>query len=356
MRNNRSLDEKRDEFFSHQWDHTVDPFQAQFDARRPLAPEELVALVEITEALRKRRNDAFIADLLRRLAQQAEKRGNDLMAVLLQLVGSTRNKILTDLRPRALAGGFSVPSSYRGLIRDDRAWAYAGPYLAMRVRTVFTPLLDESLEGAIEALNQATYPGYIRQQRAKLQGHEAEYRLATLLAACAIPFEPVEKAENPLCRDAQVHGISFDVVVPKASEPRVCVKATVHTSNIGQYGESKDHLEVDEARIVLEREFGSRRPIVLVLIDGVGFRSNRAGLDGVLLKADEFCQFKTIWKAVVICGSAMGMRIPLELPEVERKFHRNFLHAHRYEDLVVPEGTLDPAHVVIAGDAKVQTQ
>ena len=47
------------------------------------------------------------------------------------------------------------------------------------------------------------------------------------------------------------------------------------------------------------------RPVLLALIDGVGFNSNRAGLDGVLTNADEFCQFSTLWKAVLIAATRL---------------------------------------------------
>ncbi len=114
------------------------------------------------------------------------------------------------------------------------------------------------LPSAFEALNQATYPGWIRQQWAKLSGHEAEYRLAVLLDECGFPFEPQEKKDNPLCQDATVFNVSFDVVVPNAREPRMCVKATVHTSNIGQFGESKDALEMSEAAGMLDEHFRLR--------------------------------------------------------------------------------------------------
>lgn len=94
--------------------------------------------------------------------------------------------------------------------------------------------------------------------------------------------------------------VSFDIVVPNIENPTVCIKSTVHTSNIGQYGESKDHLEVAEARRMIDALPIASRPTLVGFIDGIGFESNSAGLNGVLEKADEFCQFKTIWKLAVI--------------------------------------------------------
>jgi hypothetical protein len=160
--------------------------------------------------------------------------------------------------------------------------------------------------------------------------------MATMLSECEIPFEPKEKADNPLCPDEQINGVSFDIVVPDAENPRVCMKATVHTSNIGQFGESKDHLEIDEARRMLDSDFDAKdRPLLLALVDGIGFTSNRAGLDGVLRKADEFCQYGTLWKAAVICASAVKMNIQIELPDAEAKRHDAFLKRFNFTGKVL---------------------
>ena len=59
----------------------------------------------------------------------------------------------------------------------------------------------------------------------------------------------------------------------------VCVKSTVHTSNIGQYGESKDALEMTEAKNMIQQRFHRKTaPILLAFVDGVGFETNRDGL------------------------------------------------------------------------------
>lgn len=188
---------------------------------------------------------------------------------------------------------------------------------------------DDSINRAMEALNQATWPGFIRQERAKRSGHEAEGRVALLLLSARMQFEPAEKADNPLCRDAQIDGLSFDIVVPNVKKPKLLFKATVHTSNIGQYGESKDHLEVDEARRWIDGKYGANdRPVLVALIDGVGFESNRAGLDGVLEKADEFCQFRTIWKILVLASSALERKLTLLLPKTELVYFQDFLAVH----------------------------
>src|SRR5690606_34524182 len=98
--------------------------------------------------------------------------------------------------------------------------------LLPRCRRVFGPLFGLQAQAsrlALESLNQATWAGYIRQERAKRSGHHAEHRLALLLQQAAIPFCPAEKAENPLCRDARICEVSFDLVIPSLEAPLVCV-------------------------------------------------------------------------------------------------------------------------------------
>ena len=311
------------EFESNVWDHTADPFQQQFDWRRPLSQEEIRALRGLVNALANGESDEQIAS---RLLTELENRP-DFILVVLQLVGSTRNKIITDLRARTSGTALRIPQSPASLHRNENVWAMAGQYLAIRFRQVCLPLvsLRSGLGQALEALNQATWSGWIRQERAKRQGHEAEYRLAVLFSALHIPFAPEEKAENPLTRDAQVNGISYDLVVPNTDAPLVCVKSTVHTSDMGQYGESKDALEISEASDALKSNFPQNTPTLVAMIDGIGFRSNRAGLEGVLTNADEFCQFKTLWKAVAIAASRLGIEIAVALPKERIESHSDFL-------------------------------
>jgi hypothetical protein len=324
----KALAERRNEFESHLWNHSEDRFQAEFDQRRPLHKKERAVLRMLVKLMGERKSHEQIA-----LAIRTELRKNpELMLTLLQIAGLTRNKIIQDLRAALAGTSISVPSSPLRLHLGDAIWARAGRYLSGRLGSVLQNLsgLGANVDAALEALNQATWPGWIRQERAKRQGHEAEFRLATVLEKVGIPFEPAEKADNPLCRDAQVHGVSFDLVVPTAREPMVCAKATVHTANIGQYGESKDVLEIEEAARMIAAHFsGAAKPTLLALIDGVGFRSNRAGLDRVLSSADEFCQFRTLWKAVVVAAARLGRRIKLALPAAEIEFHRRFLERHK---------------------------
>lgn len=238
-----SLEKRRQEFNSHVWNHSVDPFQLQFDDRRPLNEAEVEGLRKIAKASLME-TDPEKSTLA---IQKALKVQPELFPAALQLVGLTRNKILQDLKAAARSAPVaqSIPSSFARLPYTN-AWNAAGPYLLKRFQQVFRPLVgefeDEVFARSVEALNQATWPGYVRQERAKRSGHEAEGRMAQLLLATKFPFQPEEKADNPLCRDAQIGGISFDLVVPSVAAPALVFKATVHTSNIGQYGESKDHL------------------------------------------------------------------------------------------------------------------
>lgn len=345
-----TLAERRAEFESHLWDHADDAFQKGFDFRRPLDESELAALAQIAEAIQEGNDDEAIAELVKGLVE-SDRSG---LLIIMQVVGLTRNKIVTDLRASVAARGLRVPGKPELLPRSD-VWHLAGPYLAERLRRVIEPLCSAGLigEGAFEALNQATYPGWIRQQRAKLSGHEAEYRLAVLLDQCGISFAPEQKKDNPLCSDAMLNGVSFDLVVPDAGSPLVCVKATVHTANIGQFGESKDALEISEAEAMIKDNFDEgKRPVLLALIDGVGFHSNRAGLDGVLGSADEFCQFETLWKAAVISASQTGRYLTVALPADHIQAHAKFLE--RYEGAAEVEELTDEFRATVTNHALIE--
>jgi len=321
--------EMRKEFIKYVWNHSVDKFQATFDDRRSLSPGDLALLVSIIRQFEAGANDQSIADGLRHaLTLEPSKKH---IEVLLQLCGMTRSKILQDLKAAASGRRSELRlSSHLGLAAHKPTWDLAGPYLVKKLRKVlYQPRSDDPEIKLLQALNQATWPGYIRQERAKRSGHEAEYRIATLLSKVGIPIVPEEKADNPLCRDAIWNGVSFDVVVPDLARPAVCIKSTVHTSNIGQYGESKDHLEVDEARRMIEELALQDRPLLVGFIDGVGFESNTAGLNGILEKVDEFCQFNTIWKLVVIAASKTGKTCRLYLPPEDKDGHEEFLLRYR---------------------------
>lgn len=327
----------------------------EFDVRRPLTLDEISDLAELVQAIRSGTDDIGIAAVIHR----AIEKNKLLFGLLLQLVGLTRNKILQDLKAAHSVIRHTLRlTNYESLGAHPPTWAVAGPYLASRLRRVMEPLAifdqRDAFAASFEALNQATWPGYIRQERAKRSGHEAEYRMAVLLRACGIPFEPEEKADNPLCRDAQVHGVSFDIVVPHTKQPRVCIKATVHTANIGQYGESKDHLEMGEARRMIDERFGEDKPILLGFIDGVGFESNRAGLRGVLEKSDEFCQFKTIWKLLVVAARQLKCEYRLYLPIQAIEAHAEFLNRQdaRAKTFAIEEES-PPVAAVIAGEGQM---
>jgi len=304
------LDQKREEFFRFVWDHSKDPFLLAFEQRRHLSDEEVNWLIRAFEACFVE-NETEAIESIKKLI---DSEGQQATILLIQIAGLTRNKIITDLK--AHLGRQHSPRSHRTLHKSEEGIKY----LLQRLRLVFSPLRQQGigdnqqiLRCVFESLNQATYPGFIRQERAKRQGHEAERRLALLLHSIGIPFVPVEKLDNPLSRDIQLFGVSFDIAVPNGESPKVLVKSTVQTANIGQFGESKSALEVEEAKGKLEQVFPNAPPPYLVaLVDGIGFESNREGLDSVLLCAHEFVQFRTLWKFAVIVSSVLGKSIKIE--------------------------------------------
>ena len=323
------ISERRKEFSDYVWNHSADEFQATFDERRGLNAAEIKLLTSIVQQFDAGADDKTIAGEIQHLLSQNSSKKH--IEVLLQLCGMTRSKILQDLKAASSGRrGELRLSNHLGLAAHAKTWEIAGPYLVAKLRKVLHHPPSSAPEiRLLQALNQATWPGYIRQERAKRSGHEAEYRIATLLFKVGIPFVPEEKADNPLCRDAIWNDVSFDVVVPNLVRPAVCIKSTVHTSNIGQYGESKDHLEIDEARRMIDELPAKDRPLLVAFIDGVGFESNTAGLHGVLDKADEFCQFNTIWKLVVIAASKTERHCRLYLTPDDRARHQEFLKRYR---------------------------
>ena len=78
---------------------TQDPFQLQFDVRRRLEDTELRRLRAIAQEVKNVSEDA---DLAAHLKSYILADGSALTAMLLQLTGLTRSKILTDLK--ALGG------------------------------------------------------------------------------------------------------------------------------------------------------------------------------------------------------------------------------------------------------------
>ncbi|PTM39807.1 hypothetical protein C8D03_1312 [Bosea sp. 124] len=341
------------EFRAFVWDHSLDAFQAQFDERRFLNDHETSSLVKIARASMSE-PEKFGIILKSSIYDDAA-----ILSLVLQICGLTRNKILQDLKASAdlNKNGIQIPGKYSAL-PNSRAWPAASSYIASRMRKVFHSFADQSddaLGSAIESLNQATWPGYIRQERAKRSGHEAEYRLATLMFNCNIPFEPKMKAENPLCADAQISGVSFDLVVPSVLKPILVFKSTVHTANIGQYGESKDDLEIKHARAMIESKYSSQRPILMAFIDGVGFYSNKSGLEGVLTGSDEFCQFRTIWKSAAIALTQLRRNFRIYLSEQDMISFEPFLKRRGCIDSVVIKTTADlDGSEIEAGDALIK--
>lgn len=342
-----SLSERQEEFKSHVWNHSVDEFQMEFDERPPLPVEAQLRFFRLSMAIGF---EGGLENIAAKLDSELKDDPQFIFAVM-QLVGLTRSKILSDLKAALPNLKRVVPNSAHLLPQRPEAWKLARLQLAARLIKVLGPVgtLDfTSVKGTLEALNQATWPGWIRQERAKRQGHAAEGRLAVMLQDLGIPFVPEGKSVNPMCPDATFEELSFDIMVPSLDEPRLCVKATVHTANIGQYGESKDHLEVAEASEMLKRL--PNPPILMALIDGIGFYSNSAGLNGVLTTADEFCQFETLWKAGVIAAHQIGRKVQLVLGDADA--HKSFLDRYS-KSIVLKTKVTKQAGWVQAGEASI---
>ncbi len=320
------------EFFDNVWDHSKDPFFLDFAISPPINDDEFVATEQLIELIRKRTpTEKRIAELRKLILEK------NLGFYFLQLSGLTRNKIVSDVRASMaqVKGGRATPANVSGLAARDSSWNLAGPYLLARLDNILGPLSENpsGIRNSLEAIKRATHAGFMRQEVAKRSGHEAEARLARVLDSCGIKFEPAEKLTNPLCADIQLGAHSFDLVIPNAAKATICVKSTVHTANIGQYGESKDHLEVEAAANALAIEFpeGTPKPILLALIDGIGFKSNRAGLKGVLEKCDEFCQYRTLWKVVLLAAKTTGKALSVDISEETHQKHADFFARHKLD-------------------------
>ncbi len=340
-----SVVERRKEFDAHVWNHSDDAFQAAFDERRHLHREEKAFLDVLVKAL------ATSSDEFARKLTSGIQKNPEFILPLLQLCGLTRSKIVTDLT----AMGHPRISGPETLVAREKMWPDATKYLEISLKRVMLPIvhLEDELRHAIyDSLNQATWPGYVRQERAKKQGHEAEGRMARLLDALNLSFAPLEKATNPLCRDIQIHGVSFDLISPNPDSPRLFIKSTVHTSNIGQYGESKDALEIEEASQMLKTKFKNKKPVLLAMVDGVGMQTNTAGLHGVLGTADEFCQFKTIWKVAVLAAEAQDRQVQIYLPD--KDVHTGFLSRHSSGAQLLTKMPNSP--LVEAGEAYIKLE
>jgi len=93
----------------------------------------------------------------------------------------------------------------------------------------------------------------------------------------------------------------------------------------------------------------------MAFIDGVGFHSNRAGLEGVLKNSDEFCQFKTIWKVAMIAAAKATLPIEVALSDDQITEFSGFISAWGLEDRVVKSSGLeDVVGWIEAGDALIR--
>jgi hypothetical protein len=321
--NQRELKKRLAEFDTHVWDHTKDAFQSSFDVEDPLTAEDLALLSQLADAVKGGKDDGELADIIATAAAVEPS----LLHTVMRLSGLTRSKPISDLRASSASSVVKIPTKAILLPNDPAVWAIAGPYVAERARRALAPvasLRKADRERAFEAMNVAAWPGWVRQKRAKLSGHQPEQRAATLLFNLGIPFEPAEKRTNPLCADAQFQNLSFDLVVPDVSHPKIVMRSTVQTSNIGQFGQSRA-AEVVGAVQTLANLRAADRPELVALVDGVGFRSNPKGLEGVLQHVDQFCQFATLWKLASLAAGATKVKIEIALPKGHEKEHKAFI-------------------------------
>ena len=342
------LEERRAEFKQFVWNHAEDAFQIKYDECPPLPPGLISWLSSLLAPGNLRDMRTASAAISAAVASNPEH-----LLRLLQLLGLTRNKIITDLKPTIRTNGLRISTSTAAALFKSEAGAkLAADYLAPKVITVFGGL-SEATASVLKTINQATWPGYIRQQRAKESGHEAERRIAFLLYECGLPFEPEEKLENPKCGDKLIDGVSYDIVSPSVEAALMRVKSTVHTSNIGQYGESKDDLEIREARKSIDKDRNRASITLVAMIDGIGFESNSAGLNGVLENADEFCQYRTIWKIATVAASKSGRDVTVALPRDQIAQFAAFCKRHGAK-LVTLDDEKDRKAWVTAGDGLIQ--
>ena len=120
MNARESLAARRSEFESHLWNHSEDVFQADFDMRQRLGESELEPLRVIARSVHNGADDDVLAAEIKRLMT---KHPTDIY-VLMQAVGLTRNKIITDLK--AALPGASVPGKAEILHRRPDVWILAG--------------------------------------------------------------------------------------------------------------------------------------------------------------------------------------------------------------------------------------
>lgn len=321
--NARELKRRQNEFHAHLWDHTSDDFQTAFDVVEPLVTEDFKVLDTLCALIKDGKDDG---DLAKAIGVGAAARAETLYTVL-RLSGLTKSKPVTDLKASIAATVVRIPGDAIRFPNNPAVWAVAGPYVAERARRALSPVARLGAverHAAFEAMNIAVWPHWIRQKRAKLSGHQPEQRAATMLYNLGIGFEPEDKYTNPLCADAQFQNLSFDLVVPNVRKPKLVMRSTVQTSNIGQFGQSRA-AEVIGAVQTLSNLRAADRPELVALVDGVGFNSNPKGLEGVLQHVDEFCQFATLWKLAAMAATATKTRIEIALPRGHAKEHKSFI-------------------------------
>jgi hypothetical protein len=159
-----------------------------------------------------------------------------------------------------------------------------------------------------------------------------EQRLAELLHALGVPFEPKEKLKQPISPDVKIWDVSFDLVVPDSNDPKVLVQSMIQSANIGGFGQSKSEKVKKAMEAIRQNCPDAPPPFLVAFVDGVGFESNAEGLNTVLETADEFVQFKTLWKFAIVVAHVMNRELLIQNhPELENFVEFLSRHQGAYE-------------------------
>jgi len=301
------LDERIAEFDKYVWIHTQDPFQNKFDTHEKLPDSIAERMARLFSAPTRSNRSKLRKTIGIELVQDM-----DLFEPMCQLVGLTLSKVKGDIKANAMlcepVPKVKTPTT---LIKTDIGQSIISDYFAEKIENIYIYKEFYSFED-IQTVYSATNPSFVRQKRAKLMGHEIERRLAFAFHAASVPFEPIRKVEKLGSSDVTVDGYSYDLVSPSVKNALLRILCMVHNANVGQYGEDKLRSSAVDAKKSIKNKLNTT---LLTLIDGLGCKSNRAGLAAVLENSDEFCQLRTLWKAVAIGAKKSNIKVRVLLPE-----------------------------------------
>lgn len=136
MQSRDELADRLAEFEEFVWIHTADAFQQQFDTATDIPAAVLVAIEHLLSRVDSGDDEEALAKEIQALYEEL---GSSLFDKLIQLVGLTRNKLVTDVDALGRAAGSSEtpPRTYEAIPRKAEHWSLAAHELASRFRTVF---------------------------------------------------------------------------------------------------------------------------------------------------------------------------------------------------------------------------